>query len=262
MLLKEIVTESVVTTESALNQLIFNTNRLQALYTGTLIDQVQRMYAAGDHEDMYRTVKNVLGRLKGKWFAENYLSTSVSRENPTTGMKNALLAVAKEPTFKSVSADLSTLGSFKLNLSTQVQRETAMSSSKYVDQLAESLPYVLDRLSKLASPNFKEKLKATAVKLENAVDRFEAIFDKLHNEWDREWGPGAESAAERARKEQERANRQAVGGSQSNQAEQLVAQVLGSLDKKVAAEIRPIVMRSDNKLAVLQQELSKRGIRI
>ena len=65
-----------------------------------------------------------------------------------------------------------------------------------------------------------------------------------------------------ARKEQERANRRAVGGSQSNQAEQLVAQVLGSLDKKVAAEIRPIVMRSDNKLAVLQQELSKRGIRI
>lgn len=262
MLLKEIVTESVVTTNSALDQLVYNTNKLQALYAGVLLDQVQRMYAAGDHEDMYRTVKNVLGRLKGKWFAENYLSTSTSRENPTTGLKNALLAVAKDPLFKSIARDIHELGSFRLNLSTQVQRETAMSSSKYVDQLAETLPFLLDQLSKLAPQSFREKLKTTAIRLENAVDHFDATFDRIHKEWDESWGPGAESAAERARAERERTNRKEIGGGQANQAEQLVSQVLSTLDKKVAAEIRPIVMRSDNKLATLQQELTKRGIQI
>jgi hypothetical protein len=49
---------------------------------------------------------------------------------------------------------------------------------------------------------------------------------------------------------------------QNQSAEGIINDVLGRIDKKHAGEIRNIVARSDNKLMTLQQELSKRGIKL
>jgi hypothetical protein len=53
-----------------------------------------------------------------------------------------------------------------------------------------------------------------------------------------------------------------VPGQQYSQVEQIVNDVLNKVPKKDAAEIRYVLSRADNKLAVLQQELQKRNIHI
>lgn len=51
-------------------------------------------------------------------------------------------------------------------------------------------------------------------------------------------------------------------GTQNSQAEQLVAAILRDLPKHIAGDIRNAIARNPNKLLALQQELSKRGIKL
>ncbi len=60
----------------------------------------------------------------------------------------------------------------------------------------------------------------------------------------------------------EKKSRDNILGQQSAAAEDLVSQVLNSLDRRVAGEIRNAIARSPNKILALQKELAKRNIKI
>lgn len=257
MLVRELL-ESVLTTTSALDQLINNANKMYTLYADTLTYQINNMYALGEHEDMGRMSKFQIGRFKGKWFTTTYLSTGNRGPNTVDGFKNAITVLTKDPRYN--VEGLQELGSFTLNMNSKVQADKGESSSQYVTHL-ESLPQVMLRLSKKAPDGLKERLETTAVRLGNAINSFYSLWKKLHKQWEDDWGPNKEEKQERDRQLRTQADRKAVSGSQNSQVEQIINQVLNSIDKRAAAEIRPILARSDNKLAVLQQELSKRGIK-
>lgn len=243
--------ENVATTESALDQLITNCNKMTILYSDTIMYMIKNLYAEGNHEDMKRTSKTMVGRYKGKWFAENYLSTSSRRESPISGIKNTLTTLARDPKFKSAKSLLDHLGGLPVYMSSAQRMEQEASFGKLMGEL-ESLPDLLKQLIPGAPSTFKRRLESVSVGLNNAIQRFYSTWDRLHKEWDAEWGEEAET---KTPKEPNNL------GHQNNQMDQIINSVLASLDKKVAHDIRTVLSRSDNKLAVLQQELTKRGIK-
>lgn len=240
--------ENVMNTSSAINQLVFNVNTMHTLYTDTLPDRITRMYDADEHPDMFKTVKNLVARTKGKWFSDNYLSTSSRRDIPTTGMKNALVALSKDPRYFNIP-ELKQLSSFKILLDKTKQKQVDGSGADYTTNL-EILPTVLIKMAKVSTEDAAEKLYNAAKRLEKAVHAFYNLWSRLQKQWENE-----HSEPEIVQPKQPKST-----GQQQTQVEMLVNQVLGSLDKRVAAEIRPIIMRSDNKLTALQRELANRGI--
>lgn len=257
MLVRELF-ESVVTTSSALSQLVDNANSMYTLYVDTLPDRVNNLYAKGEHEDMYRTAKNVVGRTKGKWFADNYMSTSRHRNRPTTGLKEALLALAKDPMFQSSRGRLHQLGSFTVMLNKEQQMEVGGSGGQYVSQL-EMLPDLMEELSNRAPGQFRDKLTTTARRLRSAIENFYSLWERLQKKWNEDWGSSSNTREQDTTRRNERQSQ----GSQMNQAELIVAQVLKDIpDRKVADDIRRVIARSDNKLVALQQELNRRGIKV
>ncbi len=253
--------ESVATTPSALDQLINNANNMYTLYIDILPDRINKLYAEGQHEDVKRTAKTLVGRAKGKWFAENYLSTSSRRDKPISGLKLALLAIAKDPDFSASRGKLQQLGSFTIMGNKEKQAEVAGSSGQYVSEL-ESLPMLMNELAPRAPGEYRDRLKLAAHKLNTSIERFYRLWTKLQADWDRDWGEPDPSQVNRERARTERAGEKQATGSQNVQVEAIINQVLSGLDKRVAAELRPILARSDNKLLTLQRELDKRGIKI
>ncbi len=256
MLLKELM-ESVLNSQSALDQLISNANQMYVLYIDVLPDRINNLYARGEHEDMFKTSKTVVGRAKGTWFAENYFSTSTRRKLPVAGMKQAMATLSKDPKYN--VEGLSALATFEIHGNKEKQAAVASSGSQYVTQL-EMLPHIMLKLATRAPDQLKDRLTISANRLRKAVDSFYDLWGKLQDRWDAEWGDKTSSEADinRTAKKAEKSNT----GSQNSQVEMIVAQVLGSLDKRVAAEIRPIVARSDDKLMTLQLELQKRNIKM
>lgn len=258
MLLKDIknLNESVITTDAAVSQLISNANNLAALYSGTLKDQVRNLYAEGMHEDMKRTVANVVGRTKCKWFVNNYASTSVHRGTHTQGLKNALLTLAKVPMYQNARDLLIQLGSLPMtagNSSFKAREGIDISYSKHVDELTQ-LPDLLFKLAKQDSNN-KSRLEQCAMRLQNAISSFNIERNKLHNDWERDWGKDAKPEIKQPKVSNN-------VGQQNQQVNALIDQILSDIpDKRVAHEIRLKVAKSDNKMHTLQDEITKRGIK-
>jgi hypothetical protein len=240
---------------TALDQLLYNVNKMSVLYLDTLPSMIKNLYAEGNHDDMYRTAKTLVGRFKGRWFAENYLSTSSRRDSPTAGMKNALVALSKDNTFKSNHKDLQHLGSLAIYASGEQREEHKASFGSHVSAL-EGLPKLLDSMIPNAPIDVRQKIKQTALKLRHAIDSFYALWDRLHQQWSKEWGPQSGGVDQKPKPVLNN------NGQQSAQANNMVDQVLNSLDKKTAHEIRLAIARSDNKLIALQQELNRRNIQL
>lgn len=245
---------------SALDQVLNSANKLATLYSDNLTYLVRNLYSEGMHDDMYRTTKTMVGREKGKWFADNYLSTSSRRNTPTVGLKNGLSSLAKNPKFASIKGELSQLADLAIYATAEQRYEKDSSFGQHVTQL-ENLPSLLNKIAPLAG-EYKEKVKTAAVRLKNAINGFYALWEKLHSEWDNAWGDAADVRKEKEQKQKSKKDIQQTTGAQSSQADTIINQVLGDLDKKVAHDIRTAISRSDNKLLALQQELSKRNIKM
>lgn len=260
--LKELIrlNESAVNTKSAISQLVYNTNKLSVLYNDTLTDRVQRMYESADHDDMWRTVRKVLGQVKGKWFSENYLSSSRIR---SSGIKDAISVIMQDPAYKSMPDEFKKMGSFVLNMNKQKQKESGGSGSNYVDIMADGLPNALLALAKLVpDKETSDTLKTASTRLKNAVNKFDTYLVTTHNKWDKVWGSGATDKKTKADIEKEEQEDKALKGAQSAQVEDIINHVLKSIDKKNANEIRHILARGGDKLAMLQRELTKRNIKL
>ena len=66
--------------------------------------------------------------------------------------------------------------------------------------------------------------------------------------------------ANREKQNRANANLKSVKGDQNNQVAEIVNQVLSSLDKDVAGEIRQEISRADNKFQALQAAMKSRGL--
>jgi hypothetical protein len=255
MLLKEIINEAVFSADMAIDQLISNTNSLAALYSGTLTNQVEKLYAEGLHDDMKRTVNTVTNRTRARWFLDNYLSTSTRRTSPIQGLKESLLALAKLPRYQSISSSLNELGSFKMTAYASgalSNPSEGVSYSGYVKQLETDLPLLLKKLSKIDINN-SDRFSIVAERLYTSIHKFYVKLKKLHEDWESNWG---KSSAEKKPEKDKRSF-----GQQYTQVEEIINNVLSNLsDRRQADDIRRILARSDNKLLTLQQELNKRGL--
>lgn len=255
MLLKHLK-ESSSNSDSAIQQLGRLTASLAVLFIGPLTDQIQKLYAEGQHEDMYKTTKFMTGRIKATWFIDNYLSTS-RHTSSREGIKNALITIAQDPKYSSIKAELLDLSSMQINMDKEEKARLEISYSSYTTELAQKLPGICYKLSQL-NPIYKDTLQQSALRLINNSKNFNKLWDDLQEKYDNEWGKNSNKPEVKKPNEQKQ-----LSGSQNNQADQLVNQVLSSIpDKKAAHEIRQLVARSDNKLAVLQVELTKRGIKL
>ena len=122
-------------------------------------------------------------------------------------------------------------------------------------QVERSLPGILEDIGQRAKLAILTKKAQNWMRLQQ---EFADLRDELDSE-EREETPAAKQAsAEKAKATQQKA----TVGSQMSQVEQIVSNVLASLPPKVAGEIRNAISRSGNKLQALQQELTKRGIKM
>ena len=70
--------ETAVDVAGAIPQIIRIRNSLAVLFDSTLKSLVVDMYAKGDHEDMYRTIKFMVKRNEAKWFVENLVNKIIN----------------------------------------------------------------------------------------------------------------------------------------------------------------------------------------
>jgi hypothetical protein len=245
---------------SALDQVLNGANKLATLYADNLTYLVKNLYAEGMHDDMYRTTKTMVGREKGKWFADNYLSTSSRRNTPTVGLKNGLMSLSRDRKYASIQSDVLTLANLAIYASAEQRYEKDASFGQHVNQL-ETLPHLLYKIAPLARES-KDRVITAAVRLKNAISSFYDLWERLHNDWDNTWGDAADIRKEKEQKQRSKKETQQSTNAQVSQADMIVNQVLGDLDKKVAHEIRTAISRSDNKLLALQRELGKRNIKM
>ena len=117
------------------------------------------------------------------------------------------------------------------------------------------LPSILDEIGQQARLPILSKKAQNWMRLQK---EFSALWRELANDEDQESPAAKQASAEKAKATQQKA----TVGSQMSQVEQIVSNVLASLPPKVAGEIRNAISRSGNKLQALQQELSKRGIKV
>lgn len=115
------------------------------------------------------------------------------------------------------------------------------------------LPNILLKIAKALE---SKQLYHVAITWNNRIKKFAELADQLQKE-------AIEHAKElnRHRFGDEPSGKSNITGQQSNQVEGIINGIFASLPKEVAAELRPIIARSDNKLQTLMRELSNRGIK-
>lgn len=120
---------------------------------------------------------------------------------------------------------------------------------KNFSTLSASLPAILKQIAE----SLKEKsLYNNANTWENAVDDFGNFISKVTAE--------AASYGETSYDTKSAPATPSLSGQQNANIERIINDVLGRIDRRQAGEIRNILARSTNKLATLQQELTRRGI--
>lgn len=113
--------------------------------------------------------------------------------------------------------------------------------------IQEQLPDILNNIGVVIK---NDKLVSAAKTFKATIHQHELLIEKLNTE-DEDDVP-----MQKAPKQPN------VIGQQNASVETIINDVLGRIDKKHAGDIRNIVSKSSNKLATLQQELNKRGIRL
>ena len=116
-------------------------------------------------------------------------------------------------------------------------------------KIADELPEILMSMGKRMKNKELEEKAAAWIKTRNQYFSYLGTLEDQEDNDD-------DSSSIRAKEKDSKA----AVGSQSNQAEQIVADILRSLPGNVAGDIRNAIARSPNKLLALQQELAKRKI--
>jgi len=182
-----------------------------------------------NYENPQRYIAFRAGNVKGSWFAKNYLS--VRRE---AGMKNALSKIAKCEAGKQAS-------SLEINIIRRVSQEKGITNSKNFERLEFLLPTVLLNLAKVET-DYHQSLVFLSARLSTEIAKTEAMLS---------------SVKEKAKEEKEEKKEINLLGQQNVAVETIINDILSSIDKKLAHHIRQLISKSDDKLAILKEELTK-----
>jgi len=173
------------------------------------------------------------GSVRGQWFAKNYLS-----ERRVIGLKNSLKSLAKGPLSKS-EATIEAAG-LELNMYRDTSSLKEITGNKHFQNLEFLLPTVLEEMC-VIYPTQAASLRSLANRLRSESEKTQAMFE----------------AAFKPSADKPKAEKSDVLSKQNAAVEAVINSVLSGLDQKVAHNIRSLLARSDNKLALLQAELAK-----
>lgn len=255
--------ESAFSHESAILQMVNIANSMSRLYMSVLPDRLQSAYIGDPNkvekvnkftDDPDKVAKLLVGSAKGKWFSDNYLSSKSF--NLDGGLKTAAYTISRDPKFQGIKKQLSRIADFSVNMNKAKQSVDDRSNSNYVNELESLLPQTLRLIAKI-TPIFGDQCIQAAVRLENAVSSFNSTWSRYQYNL----GPSNDDL----QKEKERRDRKAEQsklGRENVEIDGIINHVLSTIDKKIAAEVRPIVARSGDKLQTLQIELSRRGVKL
>jgi len=202
-----------------------------------------------NHADKpFKKLKFVLGSRKARWFNANYLS---SRAKRIQGIQPALVDALKDPRFQSAKHELKTLARLPIQSHTPTRMATEQTSSKHFATLVQLLPNVLDVIGNYSTNG--ESLKSVASRIRSAQAKFSRALQKLKDEY-----YGTSEPVRRP----PTVPRNELPGQQATDVEGIVNQTIKELvPKQLQGEVRNKIARADNKLAALQAELNRLGIK-
>lgn len=191
-----------------------------------------------------------------KWMNDNYQS---SRRGPGGyGMHTALTKMSHLKQFRGLTD--SALDIVKDN----AFKDKKASKTKQAISLAAALSKIVKKIGQTGYGDDGDlaHYNRTSQELAEIASQFERKFKQLKSIKMKDRGVDPRDARRgQAKKAKMDGNAPPdVRGQQAQQAEQIINQVLRDLPKDVASDIRSIVMRSDNKLQALQQEMKVRGL--
>lgn len=223
MRLYEILTEDTSTEASHRNINDVLTVELPALYR-ELTSFAERYHA--NHGSLGKGFQFVAGGPKSRWYQEVFIKK----------MRPALYNLAKSLP-RNVSGDL-------------VEMLDTSIGGKSFGAIEEKM---LSSLERIASDTKNKALASAVQAAKNAQSKYQSTLSKLETMGDEDQED--EYAAPKEKKPN-------VVSGQNVSAEAIINSVLSKIPKQHSGEIRNILAKSSNKLATLQQELNKRGIRV
>lgn len=248
-LLEELLTEAVNHQMAA--DTIFAASKSLSIAFRQAIENLQEALEWNDPGQMLPSVAPVT-----KWLNANYHTSK--RGTGGYGVQSSLSKLSETKAFRELAAEA--MASVKENADRNAPNR--ISKSKQVMGLAHGMAGILRKLPSThlgdgSNAKMYERVATDLVARSNKYHQLLSQLSKIKMS-DRGIDPKADekaAAVTREKKEQKQSR-----GSQAQQAEQLVSQVLSTLPKDQAAQIRPIVMKADNKLLALQDEMKKRGL--
>jgi len=187
---------------------------------------------AQDKDDPKKYIAFRCGSIRGRWFAENYLS-----RRRQAGLKNALIDISK--TLLKESEEAKAAAHLEINISKEIASVMGITGNKNFLRLEDLLPSVLRELA--------EKAYSSDISLISLANRLESEVGKTH---EMQLRVAEGQPAKKPSKSESLAQ-------QAKAAEALINSILEGLDEKLAHTLRVKIAKSDNKLQTLEQELSR-----
>jgi hypothetical protein len=166
--------------------------------------------------------------VRGRWFAENYLST-----RKTSGLKNCM--IGSKCSFAKEIADI------EVNMIKEIVTAKGISGNKSFQRVEVLLPDMLSELSK-SQPVHKSSLVSLSVRLIKEIDKTQVALDNALLSFDEE--------------PKEKKENDGILGKQNVAVEEIINHALSTLDSKLAHKIRTLLAKSDDKLLILQREIA------
>lgn len=235
--------------ESSLHQLRSVAGNLAAFLERDLPNLLHDSYARlvdNGADKIFKKLKFVLGSRKARWFNENYFT---SRARRSAGVRPALLELSRDPKFRVVHHELKELSDLPIQGHIPTRLEKGQTASKHFAKIVQLLPDILETVGERVSDGksltaLGERIRAANIALHNEFERMK----EKHN---------AVAPAPKAPKV-----RNDLPGQQSSAVEDIVNQTIKSLvPRNLQGEVRNRVARAANKLAALQVELDRLGIK-
>lgn len=243
MRLQELLTEAlnINTVLMKLNLAIGEINTLYTQKNENLQSQIQT-YNNGEIPDRTDSVKF------GTWFNDNYAS---SKGKPGHSVHSQLMFLSKNGPLQGVAKSV-------LQSVTQVmQIENKTSASQQLNILSRGLINLGE-----AIPGTQLSKHPDAAKIVKGTERLKAsreLMNDLSNQLKDIKASQNRNPKDNADKIKDKETK-SLSGQQNDQAHTVVNQVLATLPKDVASQIRQAIAKSDNKLQALQIEMKKHNL--
>ena len=231
MRIREFLTEDISPQEALKNIADILTVQYPALYEQLkmLAENAAKKYDPASGNPFSKVVNFITGSQKSKWYNDVFFKH----------MKPSLYRLAKSVP-RNVKDDLTFFLNNNINDGSFKQIETDL------------LPTLKNVANEINNP----KLKSAVQTAMSAMQAYYAFLKKMEIVAVGDYYNDDSSPVEPKNREP------SIISKQNTEVENIINDVLGRIDKRQAGEIRNVIAKSSNKLMALNQELSKRGIKV